>query len=57
MSELAAMEKKDFEEVVFTDFEDQFQWFLALGLFLLVLEYFLSEAKNRWFEGWNMFNN
>jgi len=55
MSELAAMEKKNFEEVVFTDYEDQFQWFLALGLMFLVLEFFLSEGKNRWFSDWKIF--
>lgn len=56
MSELAAMEKKDFEEVVFTDYEDQFQWFLGLGILFLVLEFFLSEGKNRWFSQWKIFN-
>lgn len=54
-SELSAMERKEYEERVFTDYEDQFQWFLALAIFLLVIEYFLSERKNRWFNNWKMF--
>jgi Ca-activated chloride channel family protein len=52
---LAEMEQKKYDEVIFTDFEDQFQWFLALGLFALLLEFFLSERKNRWLADRNIF--
>ncbi len=54
---LASMEKKDFEEVVFTDYEEQYQWFLALGLFFLILEYFVSERRNTFFVNWAIFRN
>ena len=54
---LASMEKKDFEEVVFTDYEEQYQWFLALGLFFLILEYFISERRNVFFTNWAIFKN
>lgn len=55
MDELAAMEKKEFEEHVFTDYEDQFQWFLAIGLLFLLIEYFISEARSRVFSDWSIF--
>ncbi len=52
---LASQEKKDFEEYVFTDYEDQFQWLVGLGLFFLCLDFFLSEKSSRWFSGWRLF--
>lgn len=55
MKELASMEKQEFEEHEFTDYEDQFQWFLAIGLFFLVLEYFISESRSRIFSDWSIF--
>jgi len=45
---IASMEKKDFEERIFTDYEDKFQFFLAIGLALLTLEFFISERKSKW---------
>jgi len=45
LDELSGMEKKEFEDRVFTDYEDQFQWLLGPGLLLLVLNIFYSERK------------
>lgn len=53
---LNAMDKKEFEAKQFTDFKDQFQWFLAGALFLLVLDVFLLERKTAWLEKLNLFN-
>ncbi len=50
MNEIAGMEKKDFEERVFTDYEDQFQYFLALALLLLTAEYFITEKRSTWWQ-------
>lgn len=55
MNELAGMEQKEFEERVFTDYEDQFQWFIALALFFVVIEYFISERRNAWISRWDIF--
>lgn len=46
--EIQTMEKKEFGAKVFTDYEDRFQYFLATALFLLLVEFFISERKNRW---------
>ena len=35
---LNSMDKTEFESKQFTDFKDQFQWFLALALLLLLME-------------------
>ena len=53
---LNGMDKKEFEAKQFTDFKDQFQWFLAGALFLLVLDIFLLERKTAWVKKLNLFN-
>lgn len=53
---LGGMDKKEFEAKQFTDFKDQFQWFLAGALFLLVLDVFLLDRKTAWLERLNLFN-
>ncbi len=46
LKEVQTMEKKEFGAKVFTEFEDRFQIFLGIAVFLLIIEYFLSERKN-----------
>lgn len=49
------MEKKEFGSKVFTDYEDRFQYLLGLGLLFLVVEFFVSERRNRLISSWNIF--
>lgn len=49
-------EKKEYESKEFSDFKDQFQWFIALGLLFLVLEALLFEKKTKWIQKLNLFN-
>lgn len=53
---LNGMDKKTFESKQFTDFKDQFQWFLAGALFLLLLDALLLERKTAWLKKLNLFN-
>ena len=53
---LNGMDKKEFESKQFTDFKDQFQWFLGGALFLLILDVFLLERKTSWLQKLNLFN-
>lgn len=53
---LNGMDKKEFEARQFTDFKDQFQWFLAGALFLLILDVLLLERKTVWLQRLNLFN-
>ena len=55
INELENMEQQEFEEHVFTDYEDQYQWFLAIALFFLLLEYFITESRSRIFSDWSIF--
>ena len=49
-------EKNEFETKQFSDYKDQFQWFLALGLFFLILDIFLFEKKTKWLRKVDLFN-
>jgi Ca-activated chloride channel family protein len=53
---LNGMDKQEFEAKQFTDFKDQFQWFLAGALFLLVLDVFFLERTTAWLRKLNLFN-
>lgn len=55
MKEIDKMEKKEFGAKVYTDYEDQFQYFLAMALILLLAEFMVSERKSRWIEKLNLF--
>ncbi len=57
ISELENMEKKDFEDRVFTDYEDQFQYFLGIAILLLLIEFFISERSRGWYKNWKLFGN
>ena len=54
--ELNQMDKKEFEAKQFAEYKDQFQWFLALGIFLLFVDIFLLERKTAWLNRLNLFN-
>ncbi len=47
LKELGKVNSKQYEEMVFTDFEDQFQWCLAIAAILLFAEWWLSERKSK----------
>lgn len=53
---LQKMDKKEFEAKKFAEFKDQFQWFLGLGLFFLILDVFFLERKTAWLKRLNLFN-
>ena len=43
-----ALEKSEIETRMFTDYEDQFQYFLGFGLLLIFLEFLIFDRKTRW---------
>ena len=49
------MEKQEFENKIYSDYEDRFQYFIGLGLFFLLLEMILLERKNKFFKGVDLF--
>ena len=53
---LEKTDKTEYESKQIADFKDQFQWFLALAIFLLVVDIFLLERKTAWLKRLNLFN-
>ncbi len=49
-------EKKEFETKQFSDYKDQFQWFLFIGLFLLIIDVILLDKKTGWLKKLDLFN-
>ncbi len=53
---LLKADKKEFETKQFSDYKDQFQWFVGIGLLFLVLDVFLLNKKTKWIQKLNLFN-
>ena len=56
MDELHDMDKAEYGSKIFTDYEDRFQYPLVLGLLFLILEFFISEKRNRWLMDLKLFD-
>jgi len=52
---LKKMDKKEFETTKFSEYKDQFQWFLGAGLFFLVLYMLILERETQWLRKLNLF--
>jgi len=50
-------DKKEFETKQFSDFKDQFQWFIGLGILFLVLDTLMLNKKTNWIQKLNLFND
>lgn len=50
-----ALEESEIETRMFTDYEDQFQYFLGFGLLLLFLEFLIFDRKTKWASGIRLF--
>ncbi|WP_299059041.1 VWA domain-containing protein [uncultured Polaribacter sp.] len=53
---VANAEKNEFETKQFSDYKDQFQWFLAIGLLFLLIDIFLFDKKTKWLKKVDLFN-
>ncbi len=49
-------EKSEIESKVFTDYEDQFQWFLGAAIILLIINIMTSSSKKEWESKFNFFD-
>jgi Ca-activated chloride channel homolog len=55
--EINRMERAEFKEKKFSEFDDQFQYLFALALILLVIEFFVLERRNRLIQRLNLFGD
>jgi Ca-activated chloride channel family protein len=55
-AQLDQLDRTELEASQYADFEDQFQWFLGLGILFLLIDIFLLERKTAWLKKLNLFN-
>ncbi len=53
--DINAIDKKEIETRQFTDYEDRFQIFLGLAIFLLIIELLVADRKTRWAKKFDFF--
>jgi Ca-activated chloride channel family protein len=53
--EINKMEKTELETQSFTDYEDQFQYFIAFGLFLILIDILILERRNKYLKNFKLF--
>lgn len=53
--ELNKLEKKEIEGEIYSEYDDRFQYFLAISLFFLILEILIIERKNKLFRNVKLF--
>ena len=53
--DISKLDKTEIEAKVFTDYEDQFQWFVGAAIVFLLLEILLSSGKKAWEKKFNIF--
>jgi len=49
-------QKTEFETKQFSDYKDQFQWFLGLGILFLLMDVFLFDKKTKWLKKVDLFD-
>ncbi len=55
MKKISEMETKEIEEQIYTDYEDQFQFFLFFSLVLILIEIFISSKKSHFWSKLKVF--
>ena len=53
--EINKLNKVEYESKTFSDYEDRFQYFVAIALFLLVFELLVYSRKNKYLSKINLF--
>jgi Ca-activated chloride channel family protein len=56
LENLQKIEKSEFETKQFSDFKSQYQWFVAFGMFFIILDVIILERKTKWIRKLNLFN-
>lgn len=55
LNEVDKMEKSDLETQIYADYDDKFQYFIGLGLFLILLDFLILERKNKYLKNFKLF--
>ncbi len=53
---IANAQKNEFETKQFSDYKDQFQWFIGFGILFLLIDIFFLDKKTKWVKKIDLFN-
>lgn len=54
-NEIEKMEKAELESRVYSEYDDQFQYFFAIGLALLLIDFLILERRNKYLKDFKLF--
>ncbi|MGQ7868775.1 vWA domain-containing protein [Sunxiuqinia sp. sy24] len=54
-NEIDKMEEAEMESLVYSDYEDQFQWFLGFAILMLLFDFLILERKNKYLKNIKLF--
>ena len=54
-NEINKMETAEMESRIYSDYNDQFQYFIAFGLLLILIEFMILERKNKYLKNFKLF--
>jgi len=52
---ISKLEKKEYDSIMFADYEDRFQYFIALAIILLLVEFFIAERRSKLLSSFKLF--
>ena len=55
-SSIESIEKREYEQRIFNEYESYFQWFIGVALLFLIIEFVISYRKNKFLEGKDLFS-
>ncbi len=56
-NELNSLNKSEIETKVYSDYDDQFHYFILFAIFLLITDIFILERKSRYFKNFTLFKH
>lgn len=56
VDDLSSLEKEEVGTFSFADYEHRFQWFIAAGILLLIIDAMISSGKKKWSEPLSLFD-
>lgn len=57
LDKIGELDKAQLESKMYSDYEDQFQWFLGLAFIFFFIEFLINERVSEWFKKLNLFGN
>jgi len=56
-NEVSKMEKTEMESQIYADYDEKFQYFIGLALFLILLDFLILERKNKYLKNLKLFGD